>query len=82
MSLEKAIKELYRWQTEERSTSFHSQLYGLFQKADTVNLARLTKGFPDEALAVRLWKDAPNEAAFFKMYGYGINKPKGSENGK
>lgn len=66
-----AVKELFYWQyNRAEDTNFSSLLYNLFQKADQQNLAKLTRGFPHEAIAWNLWRSAPNEDVFFLGWGF------------
>jgi len=66
-----AIKQLFFWQYNQcKSDNFSSLLYNLFQKADLGNLQKLTRGFPHEAQALKMWKAAPNDIEFFKSFGH------------
>ena len=52
---EKAVKELNYWQQDRSASNFHSLLYNLICKADSLNSEKLLKGFPDEMVAYLLW---------------------------
>lgn len=53
MTDNEALIEVYFWQ--KGGTSFNSQLFDLFQKADIGNQIRLSKGFPKLHKAWLAW---------------------------
>lgn len=65
--LEQAVFDLWLWRTTD-STSFSSQLYSLFCKADITNQMRLEKGFPAQTAAYREWQRAASEERFFRRW--------------
>lgn len=67
--LRKAVTQLYYWQTNYTG-SFSNIIFTLFQKADPANLAKLTRGFPEEAEAWKLWQEAGDGGnELFRAYG-------------
>ena len=64
----KAILEIYNWQYNY-SNSFTNVIFNLFHKADGNNLYKLTKGFPEEAVAYKEWRDSDSQDEFFAKYG-------------
>jgi hypothetical protein len=67
--LHHAIKELYFWQYGD-GTNFNSLLYNLFRKADIGNFSKLSKGFPEFAVAYLLWYNSNDSEQFFKHYDF------------
>lgn len=74
-----AIKLLFYWQYGSND-SFHDIIYRLFQKADSINLAKLKRGFPDEFIAWSLWNESPSQDEFFKTWGFTPTNIEGEEN--
>ena len=54
MTYEEAVREVYFWQYSN-SGCFHNQFFDLFCKADHINRAKLSLGFPEEASAFAAW---------------------------
>lgn len=66
---QKAVRELYWWCRDQERSNFSCLLYSLIAKADSANLARLQKGFPEFVAAYRAWHSAPDIPEFFRSYG-------------
>lgn len=66
----KAIENLYCWQ-HRGSTSFTSQLFELFGKADHINKQKLFVAFPAESIAWSSWYMSDDPDDFFKQHGFG-----------
>lgn len=49
-------------------TNFNAQLFRLMSKADPVNLARLSVGFPTEVEVYAEWHNTPDERSFFRRH--------------
>jgi hypothetical protein len=69
--MEEAIKELFYWQYNYTG-SFTQRLFDLFQKADPVNVGRLSMGFPHDYEAWRAWSRAEDTEQFFRDRGFEI----------
>ncbi len=70
----RAIHQLFYWQQDPNATNFSALLYTLFQKADPENLEKLSKGFPEQAQAIRRWNAAGNYGNDLFLE-YGLIKP-------
>lgn len=67
--LRRAVFELHNVLYNKDATNFSAQLYYLFFKSDPSNFTRLSLGFPAEALAIVLWREATSETEFFERFG-------------
>lgn len=69
MSIEDAVREMYRWQFEP-TNSFYNRLILCIQMADRENRMKLAVGFPELITAFCLWHQAKDQREFFKEWGF------------
>jgi len=72
MTYEQAVKELFYWQYGREGSWFTARLFELASKADSTNLQRLMRGFPNEIAALEAWRKTPDAKEFFLRYGHTI----------
>lgn len=65
--IEKLALDLYL-AFETDSSSFRSQIYRLFPKADAINFAKLETAFPREANLYLEWYHSPTAKDLYKKY--------------
>lgn len=62
---ERALMALYGWRKFD-DDCFSTMLFDLIAKADSNNLAKLRRGFPDEVGAFMEWYESPDEVVFLE----------------
>lgn len=81
MTYEEAVRELFKWQYRRNPKPFLKKLFELALEANSLEGARLMRGFPTEMAAFQSWlKENPKK--FFERHGLKLeieNEQKASE---
>jgi hypothetical protein len=65
----KAFKEFEHWRNDLTATNFSVQLFRLICKADSENMAKFLRGFPEHTIVYLLWYESPTEDEFYEKWG-------------
>lgn len=65
----KAFKEFEHWRNDLTATNFSAQLFKLICKADSENMAKFLRGFPEHTVIYLLWYGSRSTEDFFKTWG-------------
>lgn len=69
--LYEAIQQLYLWQHgshDSFTTRFTNMIFLMFQKADSFNILKMARGFPEHFIAYKLWYESETQREFFKYW--------------
>jgi hypothetical protein len=61
--------DLWVANTQPGQNYFTVQVFRLIAKADSINVARLKRAFPEEVELWHAWVNSSDETAFFAQYG-------------
>jgi hypothetical protein len=65
---QRAALDLFLAFETPHSDHFSAQLFRLFQKADVVNVRRLSRGYPVHGGVFQEWRDSPTTQEFYDKY--------------
>jgi NTP pyrophosphatase (non-canonical NTP hydrolase) len=82
VTIQEALERLYHWQYGGDTNTFHSRLFQILAFADVHNYAELHKAFPNHALALNMWRSAPDVDSLFNSFGLPSTNPPAMERPK
>ncbi len=77
---ERAALDLFLAFETQHSDHFSAQLFRLFQKADVMNVRRLSQGYPIHGQIYQEWMDSPTVQEFYDRYNVRANHKRDDTN--